>query len=168
MSRCYTFLIWLTDPRILYPEKAHLHPGWRYDDVVIFAAHHITKRYKQLIELRFWKEIPNILGLKRKGIKTRNVNVFTVLPYYTNARRKSHEIDVWLVKNRAFQQNTSLLWDKFTSFNKAHLRTTILWKSPFLIWGDSENPYFDGLDWRLISLIRRRLKFTLVHGFVSI
>jgi len=165
MNRCYTFLIWLKDLRVLYPENAHLHPGWRYEDVVVFTAHHISgKRYKDFIQRRFWREIPKIVGLKRRVTlfsRLRNVYIFTVLPYYINGQSKSNELDVWECNRKKFLKNATLVFDRFTSMNWATLNISILWKAPFIIYGDMENPYFDGLDWRLLMLAYKRLKFVI-------
>lgn len=171
--RCYTFEVWVKDPRILYPETVSntnmYHPGWRRSDNVIIVAHHITKRYKTLISLRFWSLIPNIIGLKRNNYEDYGtIKVFTVLPYYKNGKSKSQEIDTWDGSRREFIRNTSnFFFDKFTNFYNASIVLGILWKEPFFIWGNKENPYLDGLDWRLFLLCQDNLNFSLSFKAVN-
>ncbi|CAL8070757.1 unnamed protein product [Orchesella dallaii] len=165
-SRCYTFIIWISDPRILQTHSLNVvHPGWRENDVVILATQHITRRYRSLIGARFWNEIPNIVALKRRYDEetiTNEVRVFTVIPYFDRERKKSQELDVWLVKQNQFLHNRTLFFDKFKSFYLAPLRVAQYWKVPFLIWGSYANPFMDGLDWRLLQMCRKALNFTYV------
>lgn len=134
-GKCYIFYVWLTDPRILYPDKnTHHHPGWRKSDHVILLVHHITKRYRTMINLRIWNQIPNIVGLKRNKPEFTGlaVNIFTVIPYYRNGRRKSQEMDVWLVKEKLFLKNNNLFPEKFKNLHKASLSLGLLWKEPVM------------------------------------
>lgn len=167
-SECYTFVIWITDPKILeFTKVTTINPGWRENDIVILPTHHTTKLYRSLTSQTFWNDIPNIIGLKRKydgQILTSNeIRVYTVIPYYSQRRlRKSQELDIWSVNDRRFIFNRPLFFDRFTTFNGAPLKVGVYWKEPFIIWGDAENPYMDGLDWRLLGLCVKRLNFSVI------
>lgn len=101
-----------------------------------------------MINLRIWNQIPNVVGLKRNkpelfGIA---VNIFTVYPYFRNGRRKSQEMDVYLVQERKFLKNTPLFPQKFHNLHHSPLALGILWKEPFFIWGNLQDPWLDGFD----------------------
>lgn len=166
-SECYTFIIWISDPAILQLSSSiTLHPGWRNNDIVLLPTHHTSKLYRSLTSQKFWNDIPNIVGLKRKYdgeiLASNEIRVFTVLPYYSKRRlRKSQELDVWLVKEKRFVYGRPIFFNKFITFNGAPLVAGIYWKEPFFIFGNIENPYVDGLDWRLLGLCTKQLNFTL-------
>jgi len=177
---CYLFIVWLKDPRILYPETSDytnpaytFNPGWRQTDKVILVVHHITKRYKSLISLRFWDFIPKIIGVKR-GVKLDSngigfeVRLFTVLPFLTNGKRVSKEINTWLVKEKRFNNlDSELFIDRFRNLNMANIKLGVFWQEPFFIWGTIEDPYLDGLDWRIFKLCQKYLNFTFSLTIVN-
>jgi hypothetical protein len=165
-GRCYTFYVWVKDPRILYPEAiASHHPGWRRYDKIVVIAHHINKKFNTLISLRLWTQIPNIIALKRNkdDMKGVAVNIFTVLPYYRNGKRKSQEIDVWLVQEQRFLKDDNLFFEKFNNLYNSSIIVGIVWKEPFFIWGNKQDPWLDGLDWRLFQLCKDKLNFALAN-----
>jgi len=163
LSRCYTFLVWIRDPNILYPPGINIHPGWRSEDVVILAAHLPDSPMKST--LRLWGAIPNILGLRRprhsiEGGEGSRVSIFTVSPYTKTGSPILNEVDFWLVHEGKFERNVPFLWDKFTSFEYSPIRFAILWKAPYYIFGDVNNPFVDGIDYRLLQLVSKHLHFT--------
>jgi hypothetical protein len=96
-----------------------------------------------------------------------SVNVFTVLPFFIDGKRKSQEIEVWLVTEKKFVTERKLFFDRYRNLHGAMIQLGVLWKEPFFIWGNVEDPYMDGLDWRIFALCQKQLNFTFNVTSVS-
>ncbi|CAG7820410.1 unnamed protein product, partial [Allacma fusca] len=160
----YTFIIWVSNPTILYTDSSRLHPGWkRHDRVILVYPENFGLLSKDIPKLQFWKHIPYIVGLKQDH-KYGNINVFTVYPYCGGKSICYENLDVWSVtEDRFYRGGLNIFPDKFTSFYGAPLSAGIIWKEPFFIWGSKLHPYLDGLDWRLSKLVEKKLNTTIMH-----
>lgn len=171
-ARPYVFVFWAAEHvDILNPSANRSHYEWTFHDrvIIIESGTKETGYIKRLPRMKFWNYIPHAIGMRRVPERPNVIDIFTVnvIGRRRGGSPSMRNINSWILnRNRFLHPVTTFFPDRFSSFNGEELKIGTSWKEPFLIWGNKLQPYMDGLDFRLMRLLQRKLNFTASLGIM--